>query len=67
MGDTPVVNRKRKVIVLNKLADRSHRELDAMIKELCIDTPILNEDGPPRASWGRRFAASGKASCQLCS
>jgi hypothetical protein len=59
------VNRKRKVIVLSELADKSHRQLDEMVKELCIDTPIL-EGGARLAPWARRFAASGKASCRLC-
>jgi hypothetical protein len=59
------VNRKRKPIVLNKLADKSGRQVDAMVKELCIDTRIL-EGGAGLAQWARRFAASGKASCKLC-
>ena len=57
------MKRKRHAIVLNKLADKSYRQLDAMVKELCIGTPIL--EGGARW-WGRRFAASGKASCRLC-
>jgi len=60
-----LVNRKRKVIVLNKLGDKSDRQVDAMVKELSIDSRIL-EGGVGRAPWARRFAASGKASCKLC-
>jgi hypothetical protein len=59
------VNRKRKAIVLNRLADKSQPQLDAMVKELSIDARIL-EAGDRLAPWARRFAASGKASCKLC-
>jgi hypothetical protein len=52
--------RRKKVLVLAKLAEDSTGQLKSMVKELVGDRPALAGDVAKAAHWSRRFAASGK-------
>ena len=51
---------KKKIIVLDKLADESSSELDSMVADLNGES--TGQDSSP---WSKRFAASGKGSCMF--
>src|SRR5258708_6090056 len=53
----PEMTMKKKLIVLDKLADESAKELESMVSELRSDS---QQDA---SRWSKRFAASGKGTC----
>lgn len=50
---------KKKLIVLEKLADEPEADLKAMVTELSDDSKQAGN------RWSKRFAASGKGTCAI--
>ena len=55
--------RKKHLVILAKLAEDSHDELDAMLAELSGNQSPAADAGDEPAHWSRRFTASGKSTC----
>jgi hypothetical protein len=54
--------RRKKSVVLAKLAEDSRGELKSMVTELSGDREV-GSDRAKTGHWSRRFGASGKALC----
>jgi len=54
--------RRKKPLVLAKLAEDSRSELESMFNDLAGDQAHASDDAK-LSQWGRRFSATGKSTC----